>query len=257
MGEDGPTRSPDWTVTPPLLLTLACATPGTGQITLVDFVDAEGHLEEDWSAKTATWTTTTDALELWVLDAPTGTFEWIGPAEVDHLTLNTDEAPCSELEDALDISESVLEGVSDGDPISSHCDALTTYFQDLEDTTNFKGERIGITAYVEELSLQGATAGSWGRGEAHASLYWVEESPHVYEGWDEEGCTLTIPDDLPAAAWYDTDVDEFTVDRAALRVSGSFEATVTGSDGATGTLTADFAARRCQVGDQPMLLISD
>jgi len=76
MGEDGPTRSPDWTVTPPLLLTLACATPGTGQITLVDFVDAEGHLEEDWSAKTATWTTTTDALELWVLDAPTG----CGPA---------------------------------------------------------------------------------------------------------------------------------------------------------------------------------
>ena len=109
--------------------------------------------------------------------------------------------------------------LSDGDAVADHCDAIGTYFDDLDALDDNDGtERTTVSAFIEDLVGGTPGTGTWSEPEVTGGLFWsngAAASPSA--GWSAADCTY---EDVAAGSesqlWTFPEIS-LTIDEAAAR----------------------------------------
>jgi hypothetical protein len=239
-------------------LALACSSSGSADLTLTDLDDPSGHLEESWSGVSVFWYWSDSETELWQLSESSGLFTSLGEVRVDSLSISTAASDCEELQSYLDVGTTLTAQLEDGDAVADHCDALTTYFDDLAALYEADGEeRLHLGISISDLVGGTPGTGNWSTPQLNGALLWNDgQDPQVDAGWDADACTFTyIAPSNESQLWSMTDL-ALTVDEAESSVVGSLDADILGDDGGAAVLTASFDAELCQYSGGAVVLPS-
>jgi hypothetical protein len=228
-------------------LLLACSSTGA-DLTITDLDDPSGHLADSWSVDSALWFWSEGETELWTLSTTTQTLAYLGEIRVDPLSLTTNDSSCEDLQDYLDVGTTLVADLSDGDAVADHCDAIGTYFDDLDALDDNDGtERTTVSAFIEDLVGGTPGTGTWSEPEVTGGLFWsngAAASPSA--GWSAADCTY---EDVAAGSesqlWTFPEIS-LTIDEAESSVVGTLDAELLSDDGGSGFLTAEFDAELCQ-----------
>ena len=225
---------------------LACSSTGA-EITLTDLDDPSGYLEESWSADAAFWSWSSSESELWVLSESTATLTLLGDFHIEPLSLTTATTECGDLQDWIDVGTALVDQLEDGAAVADHCDALTTFFDDLDALDDGGTEHVALNAYIEDLVGGTPGTGSWSEPDVTGVLVWSDGEPaDAGAAWDTDGCTFTYTEPANETQLWTFPELSLTIDEADSSVVGSLDAARRGDDGGTGSLSATFEAEFCE-----------